>query len=397
MAMLTFPGADRHVTEYNDYSANNPMHHGRHSRVAAVIVRIVCAVGPDCRSFTVHSELLDLQVFDRFGLQPRRSTPVPGGLSEAYVWHVADVSGRDFALKAWRPVSSAQLQHRRTVRRWMRDASGCGLNFVPRPLQAGGSDLSGESLILQPGHYAWQSETWCAGASLTGQPAPIQRAAAATALQQLHATGREFALRHSSSALKLNQSPSPAILRRAVLVDELLQGDLQRLLVLARSLGEAGTSAICFLQLLQKWLPWLQQGLQPWRSRSLNLQPVLRDVRTENLLFHQGQISGIIDWDAADVDHPCLDAARLLRSWYWDDNQALTDAAEHWAAQWQLSSDSRQLLSVFDAAAVLLNPVIWLRRLADDPAVFSRLPGARDRFEHLVKSAELWQSVFPRR
>jgi hypothetical protein len=64
---------------------------------------------------------------------------------------------------------------------------------------------------------------------------------------------------------------------------------------------------------------------------------------------------------------------------------------------WQLSSDLRQLLAVFDAAAVLLNPIVWLRRLADDPALFSRLPAARQRFEQLVQTADQWQSVFPRR
>lgn len=342
---------------------------------------------------------LDLQICGRFGIQPRQSTPILGGLSEAYVWCVTDVSGRNFALKAWRPVSPAQLQHRRAVRWWMRDASGTYPDFVPCPLQAGGSDMSGESLILLQGQYAWQAETWCTGESSRCAPSQVQCAVAATALQQLHATGREFARCHSSSVLALQRSPSPAILRRAELVDDLLRGGLQRLLVLVRSTGAAGASAVadCFLQLLKKWLPWLQQLLQPWRSRTLNLQPVLRDVRTENLLFHREQISGVIDWDAADVDHPCLDAARLLRSWYAGNSTALPAAADHWAEVWQLSSDLRQLLAVFDAAAVLLNPIVWLRRLADDPALFSRLPAARQRFEQLVQTADQWQSVFPRR
>lgn len=347
----------------------------------------------------MQSDSLDPQVCGRFGLQPRQARLVPGGLSEAYVWYVADVSGRGYALKAWRPASPAQVRHRRTVRQWMRDASIHCPGFVPSPQQTGGSEMSGESLILVQGDYAWQAETWCPGEPLQCQPSTIQFAAAAKALQQLHATGREFALRHSSSVLKLSQAPSPAILRRAVLVDELLQGDLQRLLVLARSLKDSGVSSVAsgFLQLLQKWLPWLQQRLQPWRSRTLNLQPVLRDVRNENLLFFQGQISGIIDWDAADADHPCLDAARLLRSWYSDNVHALAEAAEQWADLWQWSAELRELLSVFDAAAVLLNPVVWLRRLVDDPTLFSRLPGTGRRFELLAQAAEHWQSVFPPR
>jgi aminoglycoside phosphotransferase (APT) family kinase protein len=123
------------------------------------------------------------------------------------------------------------------------------------------------------------------------------------------------------------------------------------------------------------------------------LQPVLRDLRAENLLFDAGDVSGVIDWDAAAVDHPCLDAARLLRTWHLNHTGQMAAAALAWANHWQLSNEQRLLLIVLDASGVLLNPVVWFRRLSEASSVPDAVPEVGQRLRLLMSAAEVWQPL----
>ena len=338
-------------------------------------------------------QVLDLQICNQFGIQPQQWNVVDGGLSEATVWQVRDLSGEVFAVKVWKPDSAAQVRHRCLVRRWMLSASESCPDIVPRPRAHAGMPGDERSLILHQGRFAWQVESWRPGQSLRGAPAPECLESTALKLLPLYVSGHDFGVRWSSSTLALESTPSSAILRRADLVEELQQGGLRRLSGSAHGCGDAEVTAavLQFAQCLQSWLRWLQLQLQPWRSQSMTLQPVLRDLRAENVLYQDGRISGVIDWDAAGIDHPCLDVARLLRSWYPYDDAARLAAADCWAKLWQLSARDRQLLSVFDASIVLLNPVIWLKRLGDNPDLFQRLPAAKQRLLQLCGMANCWQ------
>ncbi|MFM7166403.1 MAG: phosphotransferase family protein [Planctomycetaceae bacterium] len=336
---------------------------------------------------------LDLQVCNQFGIQPQQWNRVEGGLSEATVWQVQDLSGELFAVKVWQPDSAAQVRHRCFVRRWMLSASESCPDIVPRPRAHAGMRGAEPALILQQGRFAWQVESWRPGQFLCGVPAPECLESTALKLLPLYVSGRAFGVRWSSSTLALENTQSKAILRRAELVEELQQGCLRRLSQAAHRCGDAEVTAavLQFSQWLQSWLPWLHLQLQPWCSQTMMLQPVLRDLRTENVLYQDGQISGVIDWDAAGVDHPCLDVARLLRSWYPQDGAARVAATDCWAKLWQLSARERQLLSVFDASIVMLNPVVWLQRLADNPDLFQTLPAAKQRLLQLCSMADSWQ------
>src|SRR5262249_49484120 len=58
--------------------------------------------------------------------------------------------------------------------------------------------------------------------------------------------------------------------------------------------------------------PLALQALQPWKQRELTLQPCVRDLRGEHVLFDDGRVGGIIDFGAMAVDHPAVDLARFL-------------------------------------------------------------------------------------
>ena len=58
--------------------------------------------------------------------------------------------------------------------------------------------------------------------------------------------------------------------------------------------------------------PLAAAALQPWATRILTLQPCVRDLRGDHVLFERNSVSGIIDFGAIGIDHPAVDLARLL-------------------------------------------------------------------------------------
>ncbi|HCP11238.1 MAG TPA: hypothetical protein DIT89_02785 [Planctomycetaceae bacterium] len=342
----------------------------------------------------VLSDSPDLQICGQFGLQPTASARVAAGFSEAIVWRVCDVSGAVFAVKCWRVPSVAVLQHRREVRRWMQLAAQQYAGWIPIPRRADRDSADGTGLIVERSQQAWQVESWCRGVSLVTAPTASELQSAAVTLLRLYASGREFGACCANTSLANTVAPSPAVLRRAGLVEELCQGGWQQLQNVVSRWPEAeATAARRYLAVLQHWLPWLRQQLQNWCRNAVPLQPVLRDLRAENLLFDAGEVSGVIDWDAAAVDHPCLDAARLLRTWHLNHAGQMAAAAIAWADHWQLSNEQRLLLIVLDASGVLLNPVVWFRRLSEASSVPDAVPEVGQRLRLLMSAAEGWQPL----
>ena len=340
------------------------------------------------------SDSPDLQICGQFGLQPTASARVAAGFSEAIVWRVCDVSGAVFAVKCWRVPSVAVLQHRREVRRWMQLAAQQCAGWIPMPCRADRDSADGTGLIVERSQQAWQVESWCRGVSLATAPTASELQSAAVTLLRLYASGREFGACCANTSLANTVAPSPAVLRRAGLVEELCQGGWQQLQNVVSRWPEAeATAARRYLAVLQHWLPWLRQQLQNWCRNAVPLQPVLRDLRAENLLFDAGEVSGVIDWDAAAVDHPCLDAARLLRTWHLNHAGQMAAAAIAWADHWQLSNEQRLLLIVLDASGVLLNPVVWFRRLSEASSVPDAVPEVGQRLRLLMSAAEGWQPL----
>jgi Ser/Thr protein kinase RdoA (MazF antagonist) len=105
--------------------------------------------------------------------------------------------------------------------------------------------------------------------------------------------------------------------------------------------------------------------LEPWEHIALPVQPCIRDLRGEHVLFIQGRVSGIIDYGAMALDNPAVDLARWLGDVAAGDTSLFTsglrayqnaggrhDAPEE--AVWQLAH-----------AGALCSAIIWLQRLRE--------------------------------
>ena len=82
---------------------------------------------------------------------------------------------------------------------------------------------------------------------------------------------------------------------------------------------EFGPMARCFIATLPRILPRAMGRLEPLATVSLNLQPCLRDIWHDHVLFTGDKVTGMIDFGAVDIDTPATDIARLVGSLVGDD------------------------------------------------------------------------------
>ncbi len=76
-----------------------------------------------------------------------------------------------------------------------------------------------------------------------------------------------------------------------------------------------------WIRLARTVAPQVREPLRQASSRSVMLQPCLRDARPEHFLFEGDQLSGLVDFGAMAVDSVVGDLARLIGEWL-DDDQA---------------------------------------------------------------------------
>jgi Ser/Thr protein kinase RdoA (MazF antagonist) len=120
----------------------------------------------------------------------------------------------------------------------------------------------------------------------------------------------------------------------------------------------------------------LEAELTTWEDASLRIQPVLRDVWSDHVLFVADSVSGLIDIHAANTGTVAGDISRLLASWRlptseksddWSPDERVRagweEAISHYESIRPLSDAERRLIGVLDDAACLLTPWVWIRWL----------------------------------
>ncbi|MCA9222216.1 MAG: phosphotransferase, partial [Planctomycetales bacterium] len=112
----------------------------------------------------------------------------------------------------------------------------------------------------------------------------------------------------------------------------------------------------------------------------LPMQPCIRDIWHDHVLFVGERVAGIVDFGAMRLDSVAGDLARLLGSFVRDDRIRWSRAIEWYDAVRRLSDAERQAISVFDAANRLLSGFSWLdwvyfqnRTFEHDDAVLARV------------------------
>jgi Ser/Thr protein kinase RdoA (MazF antagonist) len=131
--------------------------------------------------------------------------------------------------------------------------------------------------------------------------------------------------------------------------------------------------------------------LARWRARPVTLQPCLRDIWHDHLLFAGDDISGIVDYGATCVDHRAVDLARLLGSLVADDFTARAGALNAYARLAPLTPEEWELTDALDETGTVLGVANWLLWLYHEDRLIEDRARAANRLGTLIERIEGWQ------
>jgi homoserine kinase type II len=280
-----------------------------------------------------------------------RPLEMAGGWSGSQIWRV-HAGGRHLCLRQW-PLQHPTPDRLRLIHQVLTHAASQGIDFLPVPLSA----HSGESFVAHAGHL-WELAPWMPGAAdYREHPSRPRLAAAMAALARFH------------QASGWGQSPdhaaAPAIVERLDLVIELLSGLFDRVSAAAgRALAADLDQRAARIAVLSRHrlLP-LREPLAAAERLALPLQPAIRDVHHEHVLFTGERVTGLVDFGAMRIDTPLADVARLVGSLVGDDKADRQFAIDAYAQVRPLSIEDCRVIDLLDESNVVLSGLNWLRWL----------------------------------
>jgi Ser/Thr protein kinase RdoA (MazF antagonist) len=291
-----------------------------------------------------------------------------GGFSGARVWQVVTDAGR-FCLRGGAATEArTHLEQRHAL---MAGAVAAGLRFVPAVLGA----VDGSSVVEMAGR-CWEVMDWLPGrADFHARPTTERLKAAASALAMLHGTWWN---------LGTKRGPCPAITRRLETTRCPLPALPARLHPLLDDLLRRTRHS------LARWRPEVPQLLKPWQDFACPLQPCLRDVWHDHLLFEGETLTGLVDYAAVGPDSVAADLARMLGSLVGDDDEAWRVAFDAYRQQRPLTAEEERLARVLDRTGVIGGLCNWLHWLAEPGRVVADVALVARRLEQLLKRVEGW-------
>jgi Ser/Thr protein kinase RdoA (MazF antagonist) len=258
-----------------------------------------------------------------------------------------------------------------------------GLNFVAEPqhTQAG-------QTICEFAGSTWELMTWLPGeVDPSHSPAPARIAAAFRALAKFHLATVD----HEQNATPHSFQPAPAFADRLARWQQLTAGKSEQI---QRAVDQQRIPQ--FDDLARQWIarqrlashsnlpPDLADQLLAAARLSLPLQPAIRDLWRDHVLFSGNEVSGFLDFGAMRVDTPLTDIARLLGSLAQDDATLRNIACDAYAEQIPLSPRERELIDLLDHSGTLIGGWNWLDWLYVEQRQFPSLAAVRSRLNELL-------------
>jgi Ser/Thr protein kinase RdoA (MazF antagonist) len=320
-----------------------------------------------------------LACYPAIGSAIREIFDVPAGFSGAGVWKVKTAGG-EFCLRRWpkqHPDAGQLLQIHNTLR----GVFAAGFERVSVPIAA----VSGETFVECEG-FLWDLASWLSGEAILGAlpqgTASVEHTyAAMQALAEFHVAV------DCSLEGKLRPAYAPGILRRLNQLQNLMDGGFAvlRSQVSANrevwpEITERGVRLILDVE---RMAAPTEQVLRHATPLPTQIQPCIRDIHREHVLFEGGTITGIIDFGAMQPDSPACDVARLLGSIAGNEATLWTVGLAAFSAIRPLSDPERMLVRAYDESSVLLSGINWLRWIFAEQRVFENRERVLARFDEV--------------
>jgi homoserine kinase type II len=306
-----------------------------------------------------------------------------GGFSGAVIWRVRPPD-RVLCLKRW-PAESPSEEGMQFIHAVLLHVARQGVGLVPVPCQ----DRRGRTFVPYR-EYLWELTPWLPGkADFRRNPQPSRLQAALGVLAEFHraaATYPDYVPRTGKS---------PGVRQRLERVRRYAAGDLEQLgrcIVpdvwpdLCDRARQAVTRARICLGPVRTLLETVCDGELP-------LQPCIRDVWHDHVLFTGDRVTGLIDFGAMGIETVAADVARLLGSLARDDASLRQAGLAAYESIRPMNEAEKALVTVFDRSGTLLaalNWVEWLylerRGFRDPDAVARRLDEVLTRLDDLAQA-----------
>jgi Ser/Thr protein kinase RdoA (MazF antagonist) len=289
------------------------------------------------------------------------------GFSGALV-HRIETPGGSFCLRGWPP--GVDPERLLALHEFLAYVRARGIDYLGVPLPS-----DDDCTLVNAGERWWQVEPWLPGtADFWSRPTDLRLAAAFVAVARFHVAACGFmpSKRATSHLAPAIPSVAPTVRDRVERIDRWTPRRVaefhDRLAVRVARPG-VDNCEVMLVQLAQRILVAFQQcgsrvahELHASETTIVPLQPCLRDVWHDHVLFDGDRVSGLIDPAAARTDTVAADISRLAGSLIADDRRAWGLALDAYQSVRPLSAAETNLVGVLDRNGVVLSGMAWLER-----------------------------------
>jgi homoserine kinase type II len=294
-------------------------------------------------------------------------------------------------LKRW-PAEYPDRDQLRSIHRVLADVDAAGFHRVPLPI----ATRDGRTFVEHDDHL-WELTPW-----LPGESDPPNQLGRATSPARIQAALTALAEFHRAASTVARPQPSgvaPGLFQRCELLSKLLAGgldELERMTVRCREIWpELAERSKPLFKNFRGRAAVAHDALRAAATLETPIQPCIRDIHRDHVLFVGDDVTGIVDFGSMKADSVACDIARLLGSMAIDEAPLWRDGIAAYERVRPLSVVEQRLIAAYDQSAVLLSGFNWLqwvfaegRRFDDRAGVLQRLELISQRLARLA-SAQL--------
>jgi homoserine kinase type II len=303
-----------------------------------------------------------------------------GGFSGASLWRIYGRGG-DWCLRRWpaEHPDEARLQFIHSV---LHTVFERGVHEIPLPL----STRHGTTWLRHDG-CLWELTPWMPGrADFHQDSRPEKLQAALEWLARFHGAAAPF---------PPQVGPSPGIVERLDLLRRLKAGERSEIEKRLPSLAwpELVLRARRILAAFDRRAANVETLLADAARLACPLQPCIRDIWHDHVLFEGARVAGVVDFGALRVECVSGDIARLLGSLVGDEAPLRRLGLEAYCGIRRLHDAERRLVTAFDVSGVLLSGMNWLRWICLQERRFEHPAQVLARLDEILLRLDRPQSI----